>query len=196
MPLPPGPPGSGRRRVFDHRRIWRLDPETFTVAAELLAEHERLHRPDVVVAVARGGIPLGTSLGRLLDVHTIGIRLRHNHYDGLEVQATGQVDVLDCAALEQVASDSRVLVADDICGTGATLSAVAALLQRRLGSVGVRAVVLCRNAASYEVEGVAGPDAWVWDIRDWVAFPWEKAVDAPTEPLATPTGVQAGEVTC
>lgn len=196
MPPASNLPAPNRQRVFDHRRIWRLQPKTFITAAELLAEHERPHRPDVVIAIARGGVPLGTALGRLLDVPTVSIRLRHNRDDGLEVQATGRVDVVDCAALNQVVPGSRVLVADDICGTGATLSAVAELLQQRLGSVGVRAVVLCRNAASYELEGVASPDAWVWDICDWVVFPWEKATDALTEPLVVPTGVRAGEITC
>ncbi|MEV7006669.1 phosphoribosyltransferase family protein [Streptosporangium sp. NPDC051022] len=185
-----------RQRVFDHRRIWRLEPETFITAAEMLAEHERPHRPDVVIAVARGGVPLGTALGRLLDVPTVSIRLRHNRDDKLEVQATGRVDVVDCTELNRVVPGSRVLVADDICGTGATLRAVVTLLRQRLGSAGVRAVVLCRNAAGHEAEGGASPDAWVWDTRDWVVFPWEKPADTPTEPLAAPTGVRAGERAC
>ncbi|MFI6883750.1 phosphoribosyltransferase [Streptosporangium canum] len=187
------PAPSARQRVFDHQRIWQVNPEVFAAAAELLAAHEKPHRPDVVIAIARGGIPLGRALSRLLEVPMISVTLRHNHDDGLKVQATGRVDIIDSAELDQVTSGSRVLVVDDICGTGATLSAVAPLLQQRLGSVSVRTVVLCRNAASHDLEGVAGPDAWLWNTRDWVIFPWNDPTDMPTEALALPTSVLMGQ---
>ncbi|MBG0825707.1 hypothetical protein HS048_34035 [Planomonospora sp. ID91781] len=185
-----------RQRVFDHERIWRLEPEAFAAAARLLAEHERPHRPTVVVAIARGGVPLGQALGRLLGVPVVTITLRHNHDDGLKVEATGCVDIVECAGLQQVASGSRVLVADDICGTGATLDVLAPLLRQHLRPAGVRTVVLCRNAASCDLQEGAGPDAWVFDTRDWVVFPWNDPAGAATEPLTAPAGVRTRQRAC
>jgi hypothetical protein len=34
------------------------------------------------------------------------------------------------------------------------------------------------------------PDSWLWDTRDWVAFPWDAAASEPTDPLTLPGTVQ------
>ncbi len=59
---------------------------------------------------------------------------------------------------------------DDICGTGATLTAVTSALAR-IAAPGAALVTatLCRNAGS-----PCRPDLTVWDdLREWVVFPWE-----------------------
>ncbi|MEV4116781.1 phosphoribosyltransferase family protein [Nonomuraea sp. NPDC049695] len=180
-----------RQRIFDHERIWRLDAETFAAGAHLLADHERPHQPDAVVAIARGGIPLGRALARSLNVPLATITLRHNHDDAPLVQATGHVDVVDAAALADIGPGRRILVADDICGTGATFVTVAALLRTRLAPMSVRTVVLCRNAASLDSDDAPDSGGYLWDTRDWVIFPWNEPPDQPTTPLTLPDHVRA-----
>lgn len=180
-----------RRRVFDHDRIWRLDATTFAAAARLLADHEQPHQPDVVVAIARGGVPLGRAVASRLDVPVAEVTLRHNHDDAPLVQASGRVDVVDACGLASVGRDRRVLVADDICGTGATLKAVAALLAANLTPVSVRTVVLCRNAATLGTGDAPDGGGYLWDTRDWVVFPWNDPIDQATTPLPAPDHVRA-----
>ena len=48
------------------------------------------------------------------------------------------------------------------------------------------ACTLCRNEGSSVY-----PDAWVWDVRDWVVFPWEPHDPGlRTSPLPTPPTVR------
>jgi hypoxanthine phosphoribosyltransferase len=163
-------------RVFEGARTWRLSWERFGEAAALIAEAERLHAPGLVIGVERGGRALATALSAGLGVPAVMIRTRHNASDQMRLPATGQVSIdlsplADCEA-------GRVLVADDICGSGATLAAIRQALTTRHHATAVRSAVLCRNAGS-----AVDPDTWAWDVADWVSFPWEPEPSTPTEPL-------------
>lgn len=146
-------------RVFDHSRVWRLEEVAFAAAARLLADHARTHRPDVVVGIARGGVPLARRLGALLGVPMVTVSARHNHSDALYVAATGEVSVPELPAGLRDYSGGRLLVADDICGTGATLATVTARLTADLRPSDLYAVVLCRNAARDRALREAGATA-------------------------------------
>ena len=179
-------PGAGPRRVFDRARVWRLEAPAFEAAAKLIADHERPHAPQQVIGIARGGMPLANRLGALLDVPVAALTARHNRSDATYVQATGNVAVAPVPA-GSIAAGRRLLVIDDICGTGATFTAVTAALIEALNPASVRTVALCRNAgAAYT------PDVWVWDARDWVAFSWNADPGEATEPLPFPTGLTTG----
>lgn len=76
-----------------------------------------------------------------------------------------------------------MLLVDDICGSGVTLRAVTNVFAQRCYPAIVRTAVLCRNhGAALDL------DVWVWDVADWVAFPWEPPpkVAAPIEWLRAP----------
>jgi hypoxanthine phosphoribosyltransferase len=87
--------------------------------------------------------------------------------------------------LAPLAPGIRVLVADDICGSGATLAAVTRRLADSIRPMAFTTCTLCRNEGSGRT-----PDLWVWDVRDWVAFPWEPTPAGETVPLPAPTSVQ------
>jgi hypoxanthine phosphoribosyltransferase len=172
------------RRVFEGRRTWRLDEHAFASAAALIAEAEQRHRPQLVIGIARGGRALADFLSTRLDVPAVMLTARHNTSDQVRQQASGLVTVNPPHALP-AASCERVLIVDDICGSGATLNAAALLLDRLTGHARLRAAVLCRNSGAGR-----NPDTWVWDVADWVCFPWEAAPETPTQPLPAPTAVR------
>ena len=185
---------SPRGRIFERRRLWRLERPTFHAAARLLAQ--AVVEPagggdggvDLVVGVARGGQALAEALAVSLGVGVCMIGARHNLTDARYLQASGHVEVDLSPLAAGAVAGARCLVADDICGTGATLQAVTHQLERRWAAQ-VRTCTLCRN------DGAGGrplPDWWVWDVRDWVAFPWEPppSPHAPTVALPTPTRVR------
>ncbi|MCB5908097.1 phosphoribosyltransferase [Streptomyces pinistramenti] len=182
-------------RVFQGRRIWQLTRNDFLSAACLIAHNERPHTPDAVVGIARGGVELAELVAEQLHVPVVIVRARHNTSDDIRQSATGRV-ALDVEhnerALAGLPQRCRLLLVDDICGTGATLEALVGSLARRPQAPTVRTAVLCRN------EGAAFPvDAYGWDVADWVHFPWEKDPGSPAEPLpplarlrsARPTGL-------
>jgi hypoxanthine phosphoribosyltransferase len=170
-----GAPG----RVFERKRTWQLDRAAFAAAAALIAGAERPHQPQLIIGIDRGGRDLAAALSRHLDVPALMISARHNASDEINLAATAVT--VDVGPVGERAASSRLLVADDIAGSGQTLAMATDLLTRQRGAASVRTAVLCRNAGSTVV-----PDTWVWDVADWVVFPWEPPPGDPSEPLPFP----------
>ncbi|WP_326550189.1 phosphoribosyltransferase [Micromonospora sp. NBC_01813] len=172
------------RRIFEGQRIWHMSTDLLTAATSLLAGAEQPFAPDVIIGIARGGVPVASALSQLMRVPDQVITARHNLDDRIMVQATGRVTI-DTAGLPRERAGQRILLVDDICGTGATIDAVRAALDAQLRPAAVRTVVLCRNSGSPVM-----PDTWVWDVADWTVFPWETDPGQVTESLPVPAGVR------
>jgi len=169
--------------VFQQERLWQLDADTVHLATVHLADRERVHDPQVVVGIQRGGWQVAVAVAALLEVPAVPIPARHNDTDTVRLPATGRVRV-DVTSLPPASRRGRVLLVDDICGSGATLRTVSAVLSGLWKPRVLRTAVLCRNVgAGYT------PDSWIWDVADWVCFSWEPHPGNPTQPLALPVGV-------
>lgn len=186
----PGRPDGGR--VFERRRVWEPTRTTFLFAARLLAHAATArHGPvDAVVGIAAGGTPLAAETSRVLAVERFQVRARHNLSNALYHPATGRV-ACDFSDLDNARAgdplNGLVLVVDDICGTGATFSGVFAGLAVRYPDACLVTAALCRNAGALQP-----PDLWLWDVTDWVVFPWEdRPAGGPTQPLPLPTTVRS-----
>ncbi|WP_231495977.1 phosphoribosyltransferase [Cellulomonas sp. HZM] len=119
--------------------------------------------PDVVVAVARGGLPLGGALAYALGTKAVGT-LNVEFYTGVDERLDDPVvlpPLLDTDALRGL----RALVADDVADTGETL----ALVRRLVGEHCEEA----RTAVLYtKPRSVVAPD-YTWRATDrWITFPW------------------------
>jgi len=180
-------------RIFQHQRVWRMSREVFTAAAGMLAQAANHERGPIgaVIGIANGGVPLSVLIGDVLAVPVYEVTARHNKTDEAYLQATGEVDC-DTLRLARQLDGSRlgetVLLVDDICGSGATLDTVTAAIEPHLAD-GARALtaVLCLNTGA-----TARPDLWLWEVTDWVNFPWEHAPETtvPLVPLPMATGVR------
>jgi uncharacterized protein len=119
--------------------------------------------PDVVVAVARGGLPLGGALAYALGTKAVGT-LNVEFYTGVDQRLSDPVllpPLLDTQALQ----GRRALVVDDVADTGETLALVGRLLAERCAEV--RTAVLYAKPRSVVV-----PD-FAWRATDrWITFPW------------------------
>lgn len=163
-------------RTFSHRRILQLTPQEYLAAVRLLAKAaQRRHGPvSAVIGIANGGLPPSQALGQLLDVPVYRIDARHNPTDAPYTQATGHVThntrrLTSALAGRKLAG--RILLVDDICGTGATFHTLGPAVDRYLASgATVHTVALCRN-----IGAAHDPDLWIWTVDDWVRFPWEPA---------------------
>lgn len=179
------------RRVFEHQQIWRLTPDALREATTLLAgailhDHEAIHH---VIGIANGGTAPARMIASTLGVKARTVHARHNSGDATYQQATGKV-TLDLDPLTRALNGQRllgrVLVVDDICGSGATLRRLHHDLAPLVSpSAQVVTAVLCLNTGASTL-----PDYSIWTVADWVLFPWEKPpADQGTTPLPTPTEV-------
>ena len=139
--------------------------ERFGVAIRELAQFvaDSGFDPDVVVAVARGGLPPGGALAYALGTKAVGT-LNVEFYTGVDERLDEPhvlPPLLDTAAL----SGLRALVVDDVADTGETLALVQRLMAEHCDEA--RTAVLYAKSRS-----VVDPD-FVWRRTDsWITFPW------------------------
>jgi hypothetical protein len=121
------------------------------------------YRPDVVIAIARGGLTVAGALAYALGVKNCG-SMNVEFYTGVDerldvpVVLPPTLDLVDVRGL-------RVLVADDVADTGHTLRLVREVLAQHVAEA--------RTAVLYgKPRSVVAPD-YTWRETDrWVVFPW------------------------
>ena len=142
-----------------------LSWEQFGHATRVLAEQVAADRwrPDLVVAVARGGLTVAGALSYALGVKNCGA-INVEFYTGVDDRL--EVPVVLPPSLDLVdVTGMKVLVADDVADTGHTLRLVREVLAQHVAEA--RTAVLYHKA-----ESVIVPDyAWK-QTSAWINFPW------------------------
>jgi hypothetical protein len=151
--------------------------------ARALAEqvHADGFRPELLLAIARGGHFLAGALGYALDVKST-FTLNVEYYTGVDERLARPV-LLPPVPDRDDLSRSRVLVVDDVADTGETLQLV---LDWCAGHVAE-----ARVAVLYEKPRSSVRCDYVWRRTDrWITFPWsaEPPVGATAEAAALHAG--------
>jgi uncharacterized protein len=154
--------------MTDHERLrW----EEFGVAARELAALVTADgfAPDVVLAIARGGLPVGGAVAYALGVKNCCV-INVEYYTGVDERL--DVPVILPPALHLVdLGDQRLLVVDDVADTGETLRLVADTIRPHCGEL--------RTAVLYEKPRSLVRCDYVWRRTDrWIDFPWSTDPDA------------------
>ena len=128
--------------------------------------HEVRHsgfEPEVVVAIARGGLLLAGSIAYALGVKSCGA-LNVEFYTGVGERLDAPV-VLPPMLDEQSLVGKRVLLVDDVSDSGRTLDMVMQLL--KASGADVRSIVL------YTKPGTVHEPDYTWRRTPlWITFPW------------------------
>jgi uncharacterized protein len=128
-------------------------------------------QPDVILAIARGGLIIAASLGYALGVKNTWT-MNVEFYTGVDERLELPIilpPVPDLVDLEE----AKILIADDVADTGATLSLVREFCGPRVGQI--------RIATLYEKPHSVVKCEYVWRRTDrWIVFPWS------AEPSLTP----------
>jgi len=121
------------------------------------------YRPDIILAIARGGLFVAGSLGYAMAVKNLYV-MNVEYYTGVDERLDVPVMLppyLDMYELD----DRRILVADDVADTGHTLELVRAHCEGRVGEV--------RTAVLYQKSHSVVKCDYVWKHTDqWINFPW------------------------
>jgi hypothetical protein len=121
------------------------------------------YEPDMVLAIARGGLLIGGAIGYALsvkNVYTMNVEFYTGVDERLEVPrilppAPDFVDV----------SHARILIVDDVADTGHTLRSVQAFCEGKVAEV--------RTGVLYEKSHSVEKCDYVWKRTDeWINFPW------------------------
>jgi hypoxanthine phosphoribosyltransferase len=142
-----------------------LSWELFGTASRELAVqiHEDGYRPDLILSIARGGLFVAGALGYALDVKNLHV-MNVEYYTGVDERLDMPVMLPPVPVLVDLA-DARVLVADDVADTGATLALVK--------NYGLPRVAEVRCAVVYEKPATTVNCEYVWRrTKRWIDFPW------------------------
>jgi uncharacterized protein len=120
-------------------------------------------QPDVILAIARGGLIVAASLGYALGVKNTWT-MNVECYTGVDERL--ELPIILPPVPEFVDLEgARVLIADDVADTGATLALVKDYCGPRVGEL--------RIATLYEKPHSAVRCDYVWRRTDrWIVFPW------------------------
>ena len=142
-----------------------LDWATYGVAIRELAKQvaDSGFRPDMILAIARGGLFAAGSLGYALLVKNLYV-MNLEFYSGVDDRL--EVPVMLPPYMDKVdLTDAKILVADDVADTGHTLKAVHDYCQD--------VVAESRTAVLYEKSHSLVKCDYIWKQTDqWINFPW------------------------
>jgi len=140
---------------------WSLFGEAARELAQQVADSG--FTPDLVLAIARGGLFVAGALGYALEVKNLHV-MNVEYYTGVDQRLEMPV-VLPPVPTAVDLAGARVLVADDVADTGATLKLVRDFCQDHVADV--------RCAVVYEKPQSSVRCEYVWRRTDrWITFPW------------------------
>ncbi len=167
--------------------VMPVPDKVYLSANELLLDSFRLGkqvldsgwRPDVLIALWRGGTPVGVAVHELLlvrGIHTLHMAVTCQSYTGIGVR--GEVVFENAAALlSQLRPEHRVLVVDDIFDTGGTARAALRLLAPCCAEVRLATLYWKPNLAVTDIR----PHYHVRETSAWIVFPHELEGLTPDE---------------
>jgi hypoxanthine phosphoribosyltransferase len=153
----PTHPASAEREVL----TWELFGTAVRQLAQTVADDDFV--PDLVLGIARGGLPVAGGLAYALGAKAVGT-LNIEFYTGVDTVLDAPVVLPPLLDIDAVRG-SRVLVVDDVADSGRTLLLVAELIAEHVRE--------SRIAVLYDKpRSVVRPD-YSWRSTDrWITFPW------------------------
>src|SRR3954464_3757774 len=142
-----------------------LSWELFGTASRELAHTiaEDGFAPDLILSIARGGLFIAGALGYALDVKNLHV-INVEFYTGVDERLDMTVGLPPAPQPVGIAG-ARVLIADDVADTGATLELVTTFCAAHVAEV--------RSAVVYEKPRTSIRADYAWRRTDrWIDFPW------------------------
>ncbi len=142
-----------------------LTYELFGTAVRDLARQvvDSGYEPDMVLAIARGGLGLGMGLGYALDVKNLST-INVEFYTGVDERLEMPIMLPPTPAAVDL-SGLKVLIADDVADSGRTLETVREFCAGHVAEA--------RMAVLYEKPSTVVRPDFVWRRTErWINFPW------------------------
>ena len=136
--------------------------DLFKKDAQILVDKCRGFEPEILLAVARGGLTLSHLMAQALDMRNL-YTLNSIHYEGeLKLETFNIFNIPD------VSSAKKVLIVDDIVDSGETMREILKVLKERFPEVEFKLATLF-----YKNTALIKPDFSVREANEWIDFFWE-----------------------
>jgi len=136
--------------------------DEFKKDTQVLVNKCRDYEPDILLAVARGGLTLAHLMAQALDMRNL-YSLNSIHYEG-ELK----LDSFNIFNIPDVSHAKRVLIIDDIVDSGETMVEILKILEDKFPGVEFKLATLF-----YKKTAILKPDFAVREANEWIDFFWE-----------------------
>ena len=136
--------------------------DEFKKDTQVLVDKCRVYEPDVLLAVARGGLTLAHLMAQALDMRNL-YSLNSIHYEG-----EMKLDTFNIFNIPDVSHAKRVLIIDDIVDSGETMEEILKVLADKFPGVEFKLATLF-----YKKTAILQPDYAVREANEWIDFFWE-----------------------
>jgi hypoxanthine phosphoribosyltransferase len=150
----------------------QLLEDSFRLGADIIKDG---FRPSIMIAIWRGGVPMGIAIQELLTwygIETDHIAIRTSSYSGIDGQSQ-EIRIHGMNYLiKNCTREDRLLIVDDVFDTGLTIDAVLAHLQdkARLNTPhDIRIAVPYYKPGRNRSKRV--PDYYLHETEQWIKFP-------------------------
>ena len=136
--------------------------ELFVKDTQVLVDKCRDFEPEILLAVARGGLTLSHLMAQAMDMRNL-YTLNSIHYEG-ELK----LDTFNIFNIPDVSHAKKVLIVDDIVDSGETMREILKVLSEKFPNVEFKLATLF-----YKKTAVLRPDYSVREANEWIDFFWE-----------------------
>ena len=139
--------------------------DEFAQDTQKLVDKCRGYEPDVLLAVARGGMTLSHLMAQALDMRNL-YALNSIHYEG-----TLKLNTFNIFNIPDISKAKRVLIIDDIVDSGETMEEIFKILKEKFPETEFKLATIF-----YKKTAVIQPDYSVKEATQWIDFFWETDV--------------------
>lgn len=136
--------------------------ELFKNDTQILVDKCRTFEPDILLAVARGGVTLSHLMAQALNIRNL-FTLNSIHYE-----KETKLDTFNIFNIPDLTLAKKVLIIDDIIDSGETMKEILKLLKEKFPNVQFKIATLF-----YKQTALLKPDFYVKEANEWIDFFWE-----------------------
>jgi xanthine phosphoribosyltransferase len=140
--------------------------EEFKVDVNLLAHEIKPYKPDVILAIARGGMTLGHFLAEALEMRDL-YSINSIHYE-----ETRKLDTIDIFNMPDLSKAKRVVIVDDIIDSGETMIEIKKVITKKYPDLDIKVA-----AVFYKDKALLHPDFKAREATEWIEFFWDFKID-------------------
>ena len=136
--------------------------DLFKKDTQILVNLCKSYNPDILLAVARGGLTLSHLMAQALDIRNL-FTLNSIHYEGEQ-----KLDTFNIFNIPDLSNAKRVLIIDDIIDSGETMQEILIILNDKYPNIEFKIATLF-----YKSTALIKPDFSVREANEWIEFFWE-----------------------
>jgi xanthine phosphoribosyltransferase len=132
----------------------------------MLAKEIKPYNPDVILAIARGGMTLGHFLSEALEMRDL-YSINSIHYE-----ETRKLDTINIFNIPDLSRATRVIIVDDIIDSGETMIEIKRVLMQKYPHLDLKVA-----SVFYKEKALLRPDFSAREATEWIEFFWDFQID-------------------